>query len=149
MATRSTWVKGSLWAGVLVISAGPYLVEAALDHFLWHLVYGGSVGVVVGAGFALSQNQPPRHASLWALAGYVYMVVPDILWALPMIWGGDVYPHQPWMDIFLGHVFLDHWSLTTVMLVPTLLIAALVWLTVRMVTVGEDHEHAGRVDDDQ
>ena len=134
MATRLTWLKGYLWAGVLVISIGPYLWEAALDHFLWHLVYGGSAGILVGAGFSLYQDQPPRHASLWALVRYGYMVIPDILWALPMMWGGGVYPHQPWMDIFLGHVFLDTWSYTTVMLVPTLLIAALVWITVQMAT---------------
>lgn len=137
MTARSTYLKWSLWAGVLAISAGPYLLEAALDHFLWHLVYGGSAGVVVGAGFALSRTHPPCHPSLWALIGYAYMIVPDLLWALPLIWGGDVYSHQPWMDIFLGHVFLDHWAFTTAMLLPTLLVATLVWITARAATVDE------------
>jgi hypothetical protein len=127
----SRWSKGLLWGGVLAVSAGPYLLESSLDHFLWHLVYGGSVGVAVGAAVSLRRGRPPRHASLWALGGYLYMIVPDLLWALPLLWGGDVYPHQPWMDVFLGHVFLDHWPHTTAMLVPTLLVAGLAWLGVR------------------
>lgn len=129
-----TWWKGVLWAGVLAVSAGPYLWEAAVDHFLWHLVYGCSVGVVIGAGVSLSRARRPQHVSLWALGGYVYMVVPDLLWALPLLWGGDVYPHQPWMDLFLGHVFLDTWAYTTAMLTPTVLVAALVWVGARVAT---------------
>lgn len=37
--SRSRWL---LWGLVLVASAGPSVLEGALDHFLWHLVYGGS-----------------------------------------------------------------------------------------------------------
>jgi len=129
MPPRLIRSKRLLWGIVLVVSAGPYLLEAALDHFLWHLVYGGAVGVAIGAGFSLYRGQPPRHASLWALGGYLYMIVPDLLWALPLLWGGEEYPHQPWMDIFLGHVFLDTWSYTTVLLIPTILAAVLLWLT--------------------
>jgi hypothetical protein len=131
-APRVTWWEGILWAGVLLVSAGPYLLEAALEHFLWHLVYGSSVGVVAGAGVSLYQSQPPRRVSLWALGGYIYMVIPDILWAIPLVWGGDVYHHQPWMDVFLGHVFLDTWAYTTAMLTPTVLVAALAWIGARV-----------------
>jgi hypothetical protein len=76
------------------------------------------------------------------------MIVPDLLWALPLIWCGDVYSLQPWMDIFLGHVFLDHWAFTTAMLLPTLLVATLVWITARAATVDEGGESANRVADD-
>ena len=133
---RRKW-RGTLWAIVLVASAVPYLVEVALDHFLWHLVYGGSVGVAIGAGIALYRSHQPRNPSLWALGGYLYMIVPDLLWVLPVLWGGNVYPHQPWMDIFLGHVFLDTWSYTTVVLVPTMLLAGLLWVTARVATAEE------------
>lgn len=112
---------------VLAVSFVLYRSEHALQHFVWHLVYGGSFGLLIGAGVSYVRDIPARHPSLWFGAGYVYMTVPDLIWIWPRLQGRGVHPHQPWMDVFLGHVFLDTWAWTNHLLVPTLVVAATVW----------------------
>lgn len=129
-------VTAGAWTLVLAVSYALYASEQAFEHFLWHLVFGGGFGVLVGAVWALVHDQRPRHAASWALAGYGYMIVPDLLWIAPKLWGAPVYPHQPWMDVFLGHVFLDHWALTSSFLVPAIVVASVVWWAVRLRALG-------------
>lgn len=118
-------LKAAAWLAVLVVSFVLYRSEHALMHFLWHLVYGGSFGLLIGAAYSLARQVPARHPSVWFGIGYLYMIVPDLIWIGPRLAGSSVHPHQPWMDVFLGHVFFDTWQWTNHLLVPTLALAAL------------------------
>lgn len=117
----------ALWALTLVVSFVLYRAEHALEHFVWHLSYGGAFGLLLGAAWMVWTDRPARHPTVWAWAGYVFMIVPDLIWIAPRLGGSTVHPHQPWMDVFLGHVFLDTWAWTNVVLVPTGLLAVGAW----------------------
>lgn len=129
-------VTAAAWSLALAVSYALYASEHALEHLLWHLVFGGAFGVLLGAVWSLAHDRRPRHAAWWALAGYAYMIVPDLLWIAPTLWGASAYPHQPWMDVFLGHVFLDRWTLTNSLLVPAAVVATVVWWAARLRALG-------------
>lgn len=114
---------GALWGLTLAVSAVLYTTEHALEHFLWHLSYGGAFGLLLGAAWATWRGSPARDPALWAWGGYTYMIVPDLIWIAPRLTGDPVHAHQAWMDVFLGHVFLDTWALTNVLLVPVVAVA--------------------------
>lgn len=116
-----------LWLAAIGVSLLGYGLADELIHFGWHLAYGSAAGLLVGLLVARARGRAPRAPGLWALAGYAYMVVPDALWVLPVLWGGELWPHEAWMDVFLGHVALDHWAYASLLAVPTLLAAAGVW----------------------
>lgn len=124
------------WAIALAVSYALYAREHALEHVLWHLVYGGAVGLLAGATWSLARDRTPRWAGRWALAGYAYMVVPDLIGVAPTLWGASPYPHQAWMNVFLGHVFLDRWTLTSALLVPAAVVASVAWWAVRLRALG-------------
>lgn len=124
MFDRRQAAIGTLWLLTLAVSFLLYRTEHALEHLLWHLVYGGSAGLLVATGWTLHQDVPAPSLLLWAWAGYVYMIIPDLIWLAPRLAGHPAHPHQGWMDLFLGHVFLDTWSWTTPLLVPVLATAA-------------------------
>lgn len=138
---RRRLALAGLWSATLAVSAVLYTTEHALEHFLWHLSYGGAFGLLLGAAWMLYRSQPTRHASLWAWAGYAYMIVPDLIWLWPRLRGRAVHPHEPWMDVFLGHVALDTWAWTNWLLVPTVAagVIAFRWVARR---VGEGHGSA-------
>lgn len=117
------------WGAALVVSVVLYGGADSLEHFLWHLGYGGAAGLVAGAaGLRLGWLRRPRP-TWFALAGYAFMAIPDVLWLLPTITGGDPWPHEPWMNVFLGHVALDAWDWATPALPFVLLAAAAVAFT--------------------
>lgn len=116
-------LKTGAWTLVLAVSLVLYHSERALQHFLWHLVYGGSFGLLAGALASYVREVPARHPSLWFGAGYVYMIVPDLIWIAPRLGGEGVHPHQAWMDVFLGHVFLDAWAWSNALMAPALVVA--------------------------
>lgn len=105
------------WCVVLAVSAASYWHERALDHFVWHLAYGGSAGVLAGSFVAWARRRGARRDqaaspgarawTAWALAGYAYMVIPDLLWFAGRVATGAPWDHTPWMDVFLLHVSLD------------------------------------------
>lgn len=115
-----TWTA---WGLTLLVSIVHYAREHALEHFLWHLAYGGAAGLLVAAGWTLYRNQPTRAPALWALGGYLFMIVPDLIWLAPTLTGHAAREHEVWMDIFLGHVFLDTWRWTRAVLVPAVVVA--------------------------
>ncbi len=129
------WVLPVTWALVVAVSVVFYVVERSLEHFLWHLGYGVSAGLVAAAGWALWRRRAVDHPQLWALAGYGWMVVPDLIW-LAGKWGRGVpYPHQPWMDVFLGHYSLDRWGdVATALVVPVYVgaVVGLAWVQGRL-----------------
>lgn len=108
------------WAVVLAVSAWGYWATHALLHFLWHLGYGSAAGLALAGVWTLVRRRPAGHAALWALGGYGFMVVPDLLWALPLLARRSPWEHEHWMDLFLGHVALDAWPFAGLALVPVL-----------------------------
>jgi len=128
----------ALWAVTLAVSLVLYQTEHALWHFLWHLSYGGSFGLFVGAAWIVYSKGSRVNWPVWAWLGYVYMIVPDLIWIGPRLAGSTVHPHQPWMDVFLGHIFLDMWTWTTPVLLPTVAASIVTYVLVRQrVTAGE------------
>ncbi len=108
-ATGPRFAAGA-WVLVLAVSTVSYWHEQALDHFAWHLAYGASAGIVAGALAGLvrrPRRQTPATWALWALAGYAYMVIPDLIWFAGLATTGEAWDHEAWMDVFLLHVSLD------------------------------------------
>lgn len=130
MVDRRHLVIAVVWSAVLAVSWALYQHEDSLQHFAWHLGYGGAAGLLTAAGWTLWQGPIGWGRTLWPLGGYLYMAIPDVLWLAPTLWGAAPYPHAPWMDLFLGHYSLDLWSLATPMLVPAVLVALGVYLVV-------------------
>lgn len=130
MVGRRRVLAGLAWLVVLAVSWVLYRHEDSLQHFAWHLGYGASAGLVVAAAVTGLRGRHPGPAHAWALAGYLYMAIPDVLWLVPTAWGAAPYPHEPWMDVFLGHYSLDLWPLATPLLVPAVLVAVglYVWI---------------------
>lgn len=144
MVDRSLWVQAGLWTATLAASVVLYVSEHALEHFLWHLSYGGAFGLLVGAGWMRCTGRARGPASLWAWLGYVYMIVPDLIWIAPRLGGGTVHPHRSWMDLFLGHVFLDTWSWTNHLLVPAVLVGVAAFWSARRWAQARPSDRAGR-----
>jgi len=119
------WKPGVAWLMALAGTAPLYWTEKAMEHFIWHLGYGAAAGLLAAALFSWVRKSPPRGASWWALAGYLYMIIPDGIWLAPVLLGGDPIEHAPWMNIFLGHPALDEWRYTSLFLVPVLLLGLL------------------------
>lgn len=118
----------ALWLLVLAASAAFYAWQDSLLHFLWHVGYGASAGLVAGAAWSVAARRRLPAPSLWGLAGYAWMAVPDLIWLAGLWASGSPWPHRPWMDLFLVHYSLDLWPLATAALPAALLpAAALAW----------------------
>ncbi len=130
MVDRRRLLIAVVWLAVLVVSWALYQHEDSLQHLAWHLGYGGAAGLLAAAGWTLWQGPIGWGSTLWPLGGYLYMAIPDVLWLVPTVWGAAPYPHEPWMDVFLGHYSLDLWSLATPMLIPAVPVALGVYLVV-------------------
>ncbi len=102
--------------GLLGASAYFYATERSLEHFAWHLGYGAGAGMLLAS--AWSRVRRIRSPTLWPVASYLWMVIPDLLWLAKRIITGTPWPHQGWMDIFWFHVSLDRWALATPLVVP-------------------------------
>lgn len=111
----------------LLLSLILYVREDALTHFVWHLGYGGSAGLLLGAALAGVRRRPPPTPMLWPLASYLWMILPDFLWLAPTLTGHPPHEHQAWMNVFLAHVALDGWPLATPLLAPVILASAVVF----------------------
>ncbi len=79
-STRRRLTTVALWTGALAISVIGYGREDETVHFAWHLAYGASAGLLASAAYGLAHGTRSPAAGLWALGGYGFMVVPDVLW---------------------------------------------------------------------
>ena len=120
-------IPASAWALALAISFLLYEREHALVHFAWHVGYGSAFGLLLAALVCWWRQRPVAFPSLWALGGYAFMAIPDLLWLAPTLAGRPPWPHAPWMDLFLGHVSLDAWPWASHALLPVLLATVAIW----------------------
>jgi len=67
-------------------------------HWFLHFFVGASVALMVMGLITFLSGRIIRHALLWIFVGHVIAMFPDILWNFL------VATHEPWMDIFLGHI---------------------------------------------
>lgn len=64
MASNLAW-KAAAGLFVFIVSVLLYHREQALEHFVWHLAYAGSFGLLAGAAYARLGEVLARHPSLW------------------------------------------------------------------------------------
>ncbi|MBA3757515.1 hypothetical protein H0X09_01465 [Candidatus Saccharibacteria bacterium] len=79
-----------------------YKAHDAVIHFFLHSLAGVNAALLIFITLSL-QKRPSRNFIFWAFTLHQYAMLPDYLYQ-----AGS--PHQPWMNVFLGHVFLDNLS---------------------------------------
>lgn len=91
------------WFWLLFIAAEAFLYVSYRHHdgrFHWflHGFVGASTALLAMGLVMLWSGRIVRHPLLWILIGHVVAMFPDILWNFL------VATHQPWMNVFLGHI---------------------------------------------
>jgi hypothetical protein len=76
-----------------------YRSHEAGVHFWLHALMGVITALIIYA-LLMSRGKHPHGLLLAAFGLHQYAMVPDYLYQ----WG---IPHQPWMNIFLGHLWID------------------------------------------
>jgi hypothetical protein len=77
-----------------------YKAHDAVIHFFLHSLTGINAGLLIFITLSL-QKRPSSNFILWAFTLHQYAMLPDYLYQAG-------YPHHAWMNVFLGHVFLDN-----------------------------------------
>lgn len=67
-------------------------------HWFLHFFVGASTALIVMGLITVLSGRIVRHPLLWVFVGHVVAMLPDILWNFL------VTAHEPWMDLFLGHI---------------------------------------------
>lgn len=75
-----------------------YAVHEASFHWFTHFFVGGGAALLAMSAAAWRLRRPVSVPLLWLLAGHLYAMFPDLLFAHGRI------AHHRWMDVFLGHV---------------------------------------------
>jgi len=90
-----------LWCVVAVVVeiglVASYRGHDARFHWFIHLFVGGSAALLVMTVVAVRTRRPVPIPLVWALVGHLYAMIPDFAFAAGVA-------HQPWMDIFAGHI---------------------------------------------
>ncbi len=75
-----------------------YRGHDARFHWFAHFFVGSAVALLVMSVVALRTRRPVPLPLVWPLLGHLYAMFPDLLFT-----GGHI-AHEPWMDVFLGHI---------------------------------------------
>ncbi len=90
-----------LWCVVAVVVEiglfASYRGHDARFHWFTHLFVGSSAALLVMTAVAVRTRRPVPIPLIWALVGHLFAMVPDFAFAAGVA-------HQPWMDIFAGHI---------------------------------------------
>lgn len=101
MSRRSWILRVCLWClGAVVVEVALFFSYRGHDarfHWFTHLFVGATVALVVMAVVARRRRRPVPYPLVWPVLGHVVAMFPDLLFA-----GGQA--HEPWMDVFLGHI---------------------------------------------
>lgn len=75
-----------------------YRLNNGSFHWFLHFFVGASTALIVMGLITTLSDLIVRHPLVWIFIGHVIAMFPDILWNF------SVATHQPWMDVFLGHI---------------------------------------------
>ncbi|MDP8937206.1 MAG: hypothetical protein M3O23_05685, partial [Actinomycetota bacterium] len=75
-----------------------YRGHDARFHWFTHFFVGSAVALLIMSVVALWTGRPVPLPLVWPLLGHLYAMFPDFLFT-----GGHI-AHEPWMDVFLGHI---------------------------------------------
>ncbi len=75
-----------------------YRGHDARFHWFTHFFVGSAVALLVMSVVALRTRRPVPLPLVWPLLGHLYAMFPDFLFT------GSHIAHEPWMDVFLGHI---------------------------------------------
>lgn len=91
-----------LWCVLaVVVEIALYLSYRGHDarfHWFTHFFVGSAVALLIMSLVALRTRRPVPLPLVWPLLGHLYAMFPDFLFS-----GGHM-AHEPWMDVFLGHI---------------------------------------------
>lgn len=74
-----------------------YQGHDAKFHWFTHFFVGASAALLAMAGVALRTRRAVPLPLVWPLAGHLFAMLPDVLFNAGIA-------HEPWMDVFLGHI---------------------------------------------
>jgi hypothetical protein len=67
-------------------------------HWFLHFFVGASVALLAMAVFTFVSGRRVLFVPVWLFIGHLIAMIPDVLWQLLIA------AHEPWMDVFLGHI---------------------------------------------
>ncbi|MDF0668468.1 MAG: hypothetical protein P0119_20660 [Nitrospira sp.] len=96
-------IHSRMWSWSLFIAAEVFLYISYRQndgrfHWFLHLFVGASTVPIMMALIMWLSGRILRYPLRWIFVGHVVAMFPDILWNFLM---GT---HEPWMDMFLGHI---------------------------------------------
>ena len=96
-------VHSRMWSWLPFIAAEAFLYLSYRQndgrfHWFLHFFVGASAALIVMALMTWRSGRIDRYPLLWIFVGHVVAMFPDILWNFL------VRTHEPWMDMFLGHI---------------------------------------------
>ena len=90
-----------LWCiGAVIVEVALFFSYRGHDarfHWFAHFFVGATVAFLVMALIAHRRRRPVRYPLVWPVLGHLVAMFPDLLFA-----GGQA--HEPWMDLFFGHI---------------------------------------------
>lgn len=98
---RTLVLQLALLVGAELALFDAYRAHDSGFHWSTHLLVGLSAAAVWNLAVLLVKAAPARGQLLSILAFHLYAMVPDLLFAAGI-------PHQPWMNVFLGHLDVHH-----------------------------------------
>ncbi|MBW3574378.1 MAG: hypothetical protein KY450_05850 [Actinobacteria bacterium] len=100
--TTARVLRLCLWCVLAVaVEIALYLSYRGHDarfHWFTHFFVGSAVALLIMSVVALRTRRPVPLPLVWPLLGHLYAMFPDFLFT-----GGHI-AHEPWMDVFLGHI---------------------------------------------
>ena len=119
----------SAFAGLAAVQYGvavAYLARGTWWHYLLHQQVGWGLGLATAAAWMVLRRGsyvPPLAA---ATAGQVVSIVPDLLFRYARM------PHEPSMDLWLGHISLHRGPSPVLVAFGVLLLGGAAWLAARL-----------------
>lgn len=99
--TRARALEVCLWCvWAILVEALLYAFYRGHDarfHWLTHFLVGASTALVLMALYVGRSHRPVHLPLLWIAGAHLFAMAPDFAFAFGIA-------HEPWMDVFLGHV---------------------------------------------
>jgi 4-hydroxybenzoate polyprenyltransferase len=89
------WCVAAVAIEVLLYAS--YRGHDARFHWFTHFFVGASAALLVMAVLAAVRGRPVALPLVWVLVGHLFAMAPDLAFVAGVA-------HQPWMDVFLGHI---------------------------------------------